>query len=60
MVILQTPAVQWREGAVYHGDMAELELKTFGERVAWLLKRRRLADQPTPAGPVRPVFCCLY
>ena len=46
MVILQTPAVQWREGAVYHGDMAELELKTFGERVAWLLKRRRLADQP--------------
>lgn len=44
MVALQTQGVHWRGREVYSSDM--VELKTFGERVAWLLKRRRLADQP--------------
>lgn len=44
MVILQTPDVQRRNSEVYYEDMTELT--TFGERVSWLLRRRRLADQP--------------
>jgi len=46
MVRLPIQGVHWRNGEVYHGDMAEIELKTFGERVSWLLRRRRLAEQP--------------
>lgn len=43
MDILQTQCIHRQTGAFYHGDMTEL--KTFGERVAWLLKRRRMAEQ---------------
>jgi transcriptional regulator with XRE-family HTH domain len=35
--------VKWRGGEIYTEGMPEL--KTFGERVAFLLKRRRMADQ---------------
>lgn len=45
MVELLLPGVQHRGRTVYYGDMAEIELKTFGARVAWLLQRRRLAGQ---------------
>ena len=45
MAILQLPGVQRANGAVYNWDMTEIELKTFGERVTWLLRRRRQANQ---------------
>ena len=45
MDILQLPGVQRANGAVYNWDMTEVELKTFGERVTWLLRRRRMANQ---------------
>ena len=45
MAILQLPGVQRTNGAVYNWDMTEIELKTFGERVTWLLRRRRQANQ---------------
>ena len=46
MAISTTLCVRRRSQAGYDEDMAELELNTFGERVAWLLKRRRIAEQP--------------
>lgn len=45
MDILQLPGVQHANGAVYNQGMTEIELKTFGERVTWLLRRRRMANQ---------------
>lgn len=46
MAISTTLCVHRGSRAGYDEDMAELELNTFGERVAWLLKRRRIAEQP--------------
>lgn len=39
------PGVKWRNGEIYNWSMA-VEPKTFGERVAWLLRRRRTDGQP--------------
>jgi transcriptional regulator with XRE-family HTH domain len=46
MDISSTQYVHRGAVGVYHGDMAEVELNTFGDRVTWLLRRRRLAEQP--------------